>query len=287
MILALKRDFNNIKNLPKKKWPQRLLEIPKPPKQLFIRGELPDTDMFWLAVVGSRKCTDYGKRVCQELIAGLSGYPFVIVSGLAIGIDSVAHKSALDAGIKTVAIPGSGLDDSVLYPRNHRNLARAILENGGCLLSEFENKMRAAPWAFPTRNRIMVGVSHAVLVIEADQKSGTMITARLGTDYNRDVMTVPGSIFSKVSFGPHQLLRVGAAPITSSADILEHFGFEETEKDKFEKTCLQLDFKKEEKMIAELFLAGKNSENISRALKIPIHKVNQVMSLLEINGFTR
>ena len=120
---------------------------------------------------------------------------------LLLGIDSIAHRSALDAGLKTIAVPGSGLDDDALYPREHLQLAREIVEKGGALVSEYEPDFKATTWSFPRRNRIMAGLSKAVLVVEAERPSGTLITARLALDYGRDVFAVPGSIFSETSRG--------------------------------------------------------------------------------------
>jgi DNA processing protein len=215
-----------ISELEPQSFPKLLREISDPPEKLFLAGMLPSLELRMLCVVGSRKYSEYGKAAVEKLIDGLRGYPVAIVSGLALGIDSIAHRTALRAGLQTVAVPGSGLHESVLYPRAHLNLACEIVASGGCLLSEFEPKTPAAPWTFPQRNRIMAGLSHAVLVVEAELKSGTLITSKLATEYNRDVLTIPGSIFSKTSEGPHMLLRLGAAPITSSEDILRALGLE-------------------------------------------------------------
>src|SRR5574344_927429 len=203
------KDFE-IEILENENIPEMLREIPDCPDKLYIKGKLPSQDSKLLCVVGSRKYTSYGKDVCEKLISGLRGYDITIVSGLALGIDSIAHKTALDSGLKTIAVPGSGLDESVLYPSTHKQLAEKILENGGALISEFEPNFRATPYSFPQRNRIMAGISHAVLVIEAETKSGTLITSKFATEYNRDVLTVPGSIFSKNSEGPNMLIRLGA-----------------------------------------------------------------------------
>ena len=148
------------------------------------------------------------------------------MSGLALGIDSIGHRSALKAGLPTVAIPGSGLSDKVLYPHSHRLLAEEIVEKGGCLLTEFPDDYPSYPINFPQRNRIIAGMSHATLVIEAELKSGTLITSKYATEYNRDVLTVPNSIFSKTSEGPHMLLRLGATPITQSSDIVSALGLQ-------------------------------------------------------------
>lgn len=214
-----------IRKLDTKEIPKCLFEIPHPPKELYIRGTLPPKDHIYVCVVGSRKHTQYGKECCEKIIEGLKGQPVVIVSGLALGIDAIAHKAAIKAGLKTVAFPGSGLDDSVLYPRTNFNLAKEILKSGGCLISEFPPDMKAEIWTFAQRNRLMAGISKAVLVIEAEEKSGTLITARMATDYNRDVLAVPGSIFSSTSIGTNKLLALGATPVTSSIDILDVLGF--------------------------------------------------------------
>ena len=234
--------YREIREFLKEEWPQRLLEIPQPPKKLFIRGSFPSNqnedgnkslasknpsqDLKFLCVVGSRKFTSYGKEACEHLIKNLRGWPIVIVSGLAFGIDSIAHEAALEVGLQTIAIPGSGLSDKVLYPRNHFHLAQNILKNGGALISEYEDDFRATPWSFPQRNRIMVGISHAILIIEASSKSGTMITARMAADYNRDVLALPSSIFNQTSEGTHYLLKNGATPVRTAEDILEILGFE-------------------------------------------------------------
>lgn len=215
-----------IQDLPAGEFPPLLREIPQPPTQLNYRGRLPDPELKLLAVVGSRKYTSYGKQVVAHLINGLRGYPIGIVSGMALGIDSLAHEAALSNQLYTLAVPGGGLDDSVLYPANHRRLAAQILDARGGLLSEFDPLQKAAQWTFPARNRIVCGLCPATLLIEAGKQSGTLITARLATDYNRDVLIVPGSIFSANSAGTHQFLKLGATPVTAAADILEVLGIE-------------------------------------------------------------
>ena len=128
--------MEDIYKLKPEQYPEGLNEIPQPPKTLYMRGKLPNSDLIYLAVVGSRKYTSYGKDICEKLIKGLKGYPIVIVSGLALGIDTIAHKAALETGLTTISFPGSGLDNSVLYPRTNIRLADEIIKNGGCLISE-------------------------------------------------------------------------------------------------------------------------------------------------------
>jgi DNA processing protein len=210
-----------IQDVPSKEFFSSLQEIPQPPKALNYRGTLPTPDIILLSVVGSRKYTPYGKQVVDELIDGLKNYPIGIVSGLALGIDSLAHEAALRNNLYTLAIPGGGLGDDVIYPVSHKNLAHRIMEAGGALLSEYEQDFKATTWSFPQRNRIVAGISRATLLIEAAEKSGTLITARMASDYNRELLVVPGNIFSETSVGVHQFLKLGATPVTSAADILD------------------------------------------------------------------
>ncbi len=207
-------------------FPPLLAEIPQPPKTLWAVGNLPPPTLPLLAVVGSRRYSTYGKQVVEHLISGLSQYQVGIVSGLALGIDALAHEAALAANLYTIAVPGSGLGDAVIYPRTNRSLARRIVTAGGGLLSELPPDHPAALWTFPQRNRIMAGMTHATLLIEADEKSGTLITARMAVDYNRELLVVPGSIFSKVSRGTHQFLKLGATPVTTIEDIVEALSLE-------------------------------------------------------------
>ncbi len=274
--------------LPKERWPQELLEIPEPPKQLWITGTLPDEKYIRLTVIGSRKYTNYGKDACEKLIAGLRGYPITIISGLALGIDAIAHRAALSAGLPCIAVPGSGLDEKVLYPATNISLARQILESGGCLLSEYDPGFRATIWSFPRRNRIEAGLSKAVLIIEAEEKSGTLITARLATDYNRDVLAVPGSIFSDNSRGTHMLIRLGATPIRNSEDILEALGFDISKK-KEERPIDQIpkDCSPEELTILKLLNEPLARDELIRRAGFPISQTNGLLSIMEIKGLIK
>lgn len=210
-----------ISQIPTKEFSSLLPEIPDAPSDVYVRGEMIPRGTSCLAVVGSRNYSDYGKQVVDYLIGGLRSYPIAIISGLAIGMDTLAHESALRTGLYTLAIPGSGISDGALYPRRNRGLAQKILERGGGLMSEYEPNFRATMWSFPKRNRIMAGLSHAVLLIEASEKSGTLITARLTAEYNRDLLVVPGNIFSDNSRGVHQFLKLGATPVTTPQDIID------------------------------------------------------------------
>lgn len=272
--------MDSIRKLKTEEFPKSLLEIPQKPKELYIRGSLPPRDFVYLAVVGSRKCTSYGRDICEKLIKGLEGYPIVIVSGLALGIDSVAHKTALKSNLLAMAIPGSGIDKSVLYPRNNIDLADKIVESGGCLMNEFLPTKKAELYTFPQRNRLMAGISRATLVIEAGEKSGTLITARLALDYNRDVLVVPGSVFSETSLGTNKLIRQGATPITNSKELLEALGFEINDeinkKDEYE-NCSD-----EEKKILNLVGQGIDRDKLVRKSGMKTSKANSLLSIMEI-----
>ncbi len=213
-----------IRELAREEWPQGLLEIPKPPAQLWLRGTMPPREYKRLAVVGSRALSRYGKDACERLILGLAGYPVSIVSGLALGADACAHKAALLAGLHTIAMPGSGIADAVIGPRANYGLAQDILKAGGALLGEHAPDFKPYRASFPERNRLMVGLSDAVFVIEAGQKSGTLITARLAGEYNRDLLVIPHRIGDPHGFGPHLFARLGAALVTEPLHILEALG---------------------------------------------------------------
>ena len=264
-------------------FPSRLQEIADPPEKLFVKGTLPPEEHKWLCVVGSRKYSSYGKEVCEKLIDGLRGYKVVIVSGLALGMDAIAHRAALSAKLPSVAVPGSGLDSEVLYPATNRRLADEILKAGGALLSEFEPNFRATAWSFPQRNRIMAGLSDAVLVIEAEKRSGTLITARLATEYNRDVFTIPGSIFSASSAGPHMLLRLGATPITSQEDLLNALGLSQTNSSTLNAKRYD-DCSDDEMRVVKLLSEPLPREELIEQLGWPASRANAVLSLLELKG---
>ncbi len=262
-------------------FPSLLREIIDPPQQLHIQGTIPPNEYKFLAVVGSRKYTSYGKQACEKLISGLRGQKICIVSGLALGIDAIAHKAAIDAGLPTIAIPGSGLGRNVLYPATNRGLAEKIISSGGALVSEFANDFHATNWSFPQRNRIMAGFSHAILVVEAEQKSGTLITARLAAEYNRDVLVVPGSIFSSSSVGPHLFLRIGATPITKSEDILEALGLDAPKQ--LDLTKLYADCTDNEMLCIKILQNGPLSRNdLIAQTKLKISEASATLSLLEI-----
>ncbi|MCX6731791.1 MAG: DNA-processing protein DprA [Candidatus Parcubacteria bacterium] len=266
------------KALKPKQFPRLLKEIPSPPKELYLVGDLPPEEFFYLAVVGTRRFSNYGKEACERIIGGLAGHNFVIVSGLAIGIDSIAHRAALQNKLLTIAVPGSGLNDSVLHPPSNRRLAKEIVEAGGCLVSEFPPKMPAGLHTFPQRNRIIAGLCSGVLIIEAPEKSGALITARFALDFNRDVFAVPGSIFSENSIGTNRLIKMGAIPVVSADDVLEAYGIEVESKN------LQFNFSLLEEKVLSALNEPMQKDDLIRKLGMPASEVNSIITMLQING---
>jgi DNA processing protein len=260
------------------------MEIPQPPEQLNYRGALPDPTLKLLSIVGSRRYTSYGKQVVNELVGGLAGYPVGIVSGLALGIDSLAHEAALRNNLYTLAIPGGGLDDEAIYPAVHKQLAQRILADGGGLLSEFAPTFTATKWSFPQRNRLVAGISHATLLIEAAERSGTLITARLATDYNRELLVVPGSIFSRNSAGVHQFLKLGATPVTTAADILEVLQIDPTTTTQPSATKTQPRDPLAAKVLS-LLTEPLHRDELIRQLNISTTEAAQLLMTMELEGY--
>lgn len=271
--------MGTVRKLSQEEHPALLREIPDAPKELYVRGTLPPPEVKLLTVVGSRTVSRYGKDACEYLIKGLSGYPISIVSGLALGVDGIAHRSALDSGLHTIAVPGSGLDDSVIYPRTHFSLAQEILEKDGALLSEFEPLWKPRPESFPQRNRIMAGMCHATLVIEAGEKSGTLITARLASDYNRELLVVPHTIFSEGGAGGHIFMKIGATPVRTPEDILDALSIE-----KEVKNTASLVLNESEKKIIELLSEPLSRDELIRTLNMRAGDVNVLLISMELRG---
>ncbi|OGM98107.1 MAG: DNA protecting protein DprA [Candidatus Yanofskybacteria bacterium RIFCSPHIGHO2_01_FULL_41_21] len=203
-----------------KAYPKLLRHITDPPAMLYCRGNISLLNTECFAVVGTRSMTPYGREATQQIVPGLARH-FTIVSGLALGIDAVAHRATLDCGGKTIAVLGSGIN--LITPETNLRLGQDILKNDGLIVSEHPGKNPAYKDSFPERNRIISGLSKGVLVVEADEKSGSLITARLAGEQNRDVFSVPGNIFSSKSMGPHKLIRTGAKLVASSHDILDDY----------------------------------------------------------------
>lgn len=262
------------------KYPDLLREGVRPPMKLYVQGELPEEPM--IAIVGTRGITDYGRRVTHQLAYELARAGFAIVSGLALGVDGVAHKAALEAGGKTVAVLGSSLN--VVTPGSHRSLAKRILECGGAMVSEYPATTYPAKFTFPERNRIIAGLSHAVIVTEADASSGSLITVNFGLGCHRTIMAVPGPITSTRSAGPNNLIKTGAVPVTGSSDVLaalDYLGLQ------LPASAAKADSAIEAQVL-ELLRGGlsKNQELIAGSGLTPQQFAN-VISLMEITGKVR
>lgn len=200
-------------------YPARLREIPDPPPYLFVRGETPAADTRCVGVVGARAASDAGRRMARRIGFELAAKGFTVVSGLARGIDAEAHQGALDAGGKTIAILGCGVD--VIYPPEHRQLADAIIASAGAIFSELPVGSQPLPENFPTRNRIISGLSLGVVIVEAAEKSGSLITARMALEQNRQVFAVPGSPLGGKASGSNRLIKQGAVLVDCVEDVLE------------------------------------------------------------------
>lgn len=212
-------------------YPALLKEIPDPPAVLFYRG---CRDIFakkrkFLAVVGSRKCSSYAKRVLERVFQDCPTEEICIVSGFAYGVDTLAHELALYFGFKTIAVLGSGISDACLYPAQNRVLLKKFFPENGLIMSEFFPWQKALPQFFPQRNRIIAGISQMTFVVEAGKKSGALLTAGLARDYHRDVAAVPGSLFSPTSDGPNKLISEGAIVICNCDDLCNSLGIEKKE----------------------------------------------------------
>ncbi len=259
-------------------FPPLLKEIIDPPLRLFCLGQKLNPSDQYFAIVGTRHPTPYGIQMAQVFASALSKAGFVIVSGLAYGIDGAAHQSALDAGGKTIAVLGSGLKHIV--PHTNIPLARNI-QKTGTLITEYEDDTPPFKGNFPKRNRIIAGMSIATLVIEAPNKSGALITARLALEYNRDVFAIPGNITQETSQGTNRFIRDGNAfPVTCVEDIFECLGVESI--------ALKLQtnpLSRDENLIYELL--NKSSLPIDSLViqsKFPVSRVNEILSRLEIQG---
>lgn len=268
-------------------WPDRLRHLGKQaPSLLFVRGQIPDIP--YLAIIGTRRPTSYGERATDELIHGLAGSRIGIVSGLAFGTDGRAHLRALDHSLPTLAVLGSSITDKELYPQKHRGLAKRIIANHGGLVSEYPPGSLIHQGAFPARNRLIAALSQAVIVIEAREKSGTLITARIALELGRDVLAVPGSIFSDASHGTHTLLAAGAHLCRDTNDIWEALAVDPPLQAHQARTQMQISA--EDRTLFDLL--DKNESGLALDdLSGPLHKgPNELaarLGLLELQGLVR
>ncbi|HEY5383373.1 MAG TPA: DNA-processing protein DprA [Candidatus Paceibacterota bacterium] len=263
-------------------FPALLREIPDAPASLYIRGVMPSEELKYLCVVGSRACSPYGRRVCASLIAGLAKFPIAIVSGLALGMDGEALKAALDVGLPAVAVLPSSVDDASMYPVTNKALAQRILARGGALVSETKGPYKAMLHDFPKRDRIMAALAHATLIVEAGEKSGTLITARLALDYNREVLGVPHELDKETGKGVNRLLREGATLVRNADDILLALGFE-PKVDPLQ-GVLPTDLTETEVKIMEALTEAKVKDNLIEEAELTAQEASIALSGLLIRG---
>jgi len=264
-------------------YPSRLKEIYDYPPVLYVRGKLPADDEPCLAIVGTRRPTVYGRQVTEEIVADLARSSITIISGLARGIDSVAHRTALDAGGKTVAVFGSGLD--IVYPGENAKLAQAIAEHGA-LVSEYPLGVKPKAENFPLRNRIMSGLSLGVLVVEAGERSGALITAQQAMEQNREVFAVPGSILSPASQGTNRLIQEGAKLVRNHTDILEELNLtivvQQAEIKEFSPAN-----EVESAILKQLGPEPNHIDEICRRSGLTMPEVSSTLAMLELKGIAK
>lgn len=260
-----------------------LLQLSDCPQYMYYIGALPDCNYKLITIVGSRTHSTYAKQALELITSGLSDQQVCVISGLALGIDALAHKSALNNNVTTISVPGSGLDESVLYPATNRNLAHAIVTSGGCIISEFEPTDRAARWTFPKRNRIMAAISDLTIVIEAAEQSGTLITARNALEYNKEVAVIPGSIFNEQAIGSNKLLQDGAHVITCTNDVLQLLGLSQVAVAK----KIYNDVNEQEKLILDNLNQPLSRDQLMSILDITVSEFAMLLSMLEIKGHVK
>lgn len=266
-------------------YPPLLKEIYDPPLCLFVRGKLNASD-FSLAVVGARKCTPYGKQVTQEIVGPLAGAGITIVSGLAFGIDSIAHETTVNAGGKTIAVLGTGVDDAHIYPRAHQPLAIRITQQGGAVISEFPPGSEATQYSFPRRNRVIAGMTLGTLVIEAGAESGALITAQCALDNGRDVLAIPQNITSLTSLGTNNLIKMGAKLVMKPEDVLDALNLRDIEEYVTNKEILP-DSPVEAQILACLSKEPVHVDMIIKQSQLPSNAVTSAMTLMEMKGKVR
>lgn len=262
-------------------YPPYLQEIPNPPYLLYMQGNLIEADQWAVAVVGTRRLTAYGRQMTKDLVAGLVRNNITVVSGLARGIDAIAHKTAVEMNGRTIGVLGSGLDS--IYPAEHRDLAKSISNGKGAVISEYGLGVRPEAKNFPPRNRIISGLSLGVIVIEAGEKSGALITTDFALEQDREVFAVPGNVNSPVSKGPNRLIQQGAKLITSVDDVLEELNLRMVA----EYTAVQMALPETSEEIAlYTYLSAQpiHVDELSRETGLPTHTVSSTLTMMELKG---
>ncbi|MEI6288622.1 MAG: DNA-processing protein DprA [bacterium] len=279
----LKKENINIVTIIDEEYPWRLKQIYDAPPILFYRGSLDCLSRTCIAVVGTRKYSPYGEQVTEEITAGLCRHGLTIVSGLALGIDALAHQVTLKNNGLTAGILGSSVDWQNVYPSSNRYLAQKIIDSGGIVASEYPINTSPAKYTFPERNRIVSGLSWGVLVIEAPESSGALITAKIALEQNREVLAVPGNIFNHNSVGTNNLIKQGAKVITKAEDVLEELDINTLE----QLPLLQPEIKispDEQEILKLLSKEPTHIDNLAKTSKIRINVLLSTLTMLEMKG---
>jgi DNA processing protein len=240
-----------------------------------------------LSIVGTRRNSAYGEEILRNIIAGLAPHDFTIVSGLALGIDTIAHKASLENNMPTIGVLGSGLSLDVMYPKQNLRLAQDIAARGGAVISEYDHDMKAAQWTFPQRNRIISGLSPATLVIEAPEKSGALVTTRFALDQNRDVLAVPGTVFAQNSRGTNKLIKEGAGLVETAEDVLRIYGIDLANASTWTPSVQVGNLSPEETKILECITEPLDVDTLIRKSKMPSHEAQSIIGLMEIRGIIK
>jgi len=265
------------------RYPEPLRDIPQSPPVLYLRGKLSDQDLDGVGIVGTRRYTSYGRQVAEEVARFLAREGFTVVSGLARGIDGFAHRAALDGGGRTIAVLGSGVDQ--IYPPEHRELAGKIA-HAGCVISDYPLGTPPEGQNFPPRNRIISGLSRAVVVIEAGQRSGALITAKYAGDQGREVFAVPGPIYAPQSKGTNMLLKEGAHPILHPEDILDVLRLTGQGSPRLMQRELPAN-QAEADIFGALDLEPLHVNEISARVNMPVAQVTSTLAVMELKGLVR
>jgi DNA processing protein len=264
-------------------YPARLKEIDQPPPVLYIRGEYLPDDLFAVAIVGTRRVTPYGRQITEEISSFLAANGITVISGLARGVDAIAHQAALRAGGRTLGILGSGVDK--IYPPEHRALAEQMMERGG-IISDYAPGTPPDASNFPPRNRIIAGLSLAVLVVEAGETSGALITAEFAAEQGREVFAVPGSILAPQSKGTNKLIQRGALPLLSASDLMQALDLTRVGEQKSARKILPAD-DTEARLLNVLGSEPLHVDEIRSQAELPIEKVSAALVLMELKGMVR
>lgn len=264
-------------------YPKRLLEIDQPPPVLYVRGEMRPDDDWAVAVVGTRRITAYGRQITERVAGFLANNGITVISGLARGVDAAAHKAALDTGGRTLAVLGSGVDR--IYPPEHRKLAEAVMQNGA-LLSDYPLGTPPDSMNFPPRNRIISGLAQAVVVVEAGERSGALITARFAADQGREVFAVPGNINAPQSVGANRLIQQGANPLTDPQEILEILNLTMVSQQQNARVVLPAD-KTEAQLLRIIRQEPIHVDDICNYASMPIEVVTAALTMMELKGMVR